>query len=60
MPAGYVAFQLGGVPWCEWWYSVILQVVEGESYFSRNQGQIAGQGSNKVVCGLYWSISLCG
>jgi len=29
MPAGYAGFQLGGGPWCGYWYGVILQVVDG-------------------------------
>ncbi len=29
MRAGYTGIQLGGGPWCGYWYGVILQVVEG-------------------------------
>jgi hypothetical protein len=31
MPAEYAAVKLGGEPWCEYWYGVIAQVVEGIS-----------------------------
>ena len=36
-PARDAVFQLGGEPWYGYWYGVIPQVVEGESYLGLNQ-----------------------
>jgi len=38
-PARDAVFQLGGEPWYGYWYGVIPQVVEGESYLGLNQWQ---------------------
>ena len=42
MPARHAAFQLGGGPWYGYWYGVIHQVVEGESYVSPSQSRFRG------------------